>query len=178
MAKPSELKAKISLVNPSNIRDAVQLVNRLDGLELDRLREAPPAAATRQSAHYAQKTVVDALHGLSLECDSDSSESDPDITEDPAELMAALSKIGATDIAEVLAASLAQAQKSNDFKCFFCKDSGHTWLRCSKLWDHLKKNGFKARPQANPFRRHRPQYASKSTKPAPAGTQSTKPLPK
>ena len=135
---------------------------------MDRLSEATSAAVPQQSFHYAKKSLVDAFHGLRLKCDSAESESDPDIEEDPAELIAALSKIGASDFAEAMAASLDKGQKSNDFKCFFCKDSGHAWLRCSKLWDHLKKNGFKARPKAKPFKRHNQQYASKGTKPAPA----------
>ena len=130
-----EKKLKITLVNPTNIRDAVQLISRLDGLEMDRLSEATSAAVPRHSFQYAKKSLVDSFQDMRLECDSAESESYPDIEEDPAELIAALSKIGASDFAEAMAASFDKGQKSNDFKCFFCKDSGHAWLRCSKLWD-------------------------------------------
>jgi len=174
MAQPKSLKGQINLVNPSNIKEAVQLVNRLDGHELEKLQEVTPTATHRPLATYPTQSMVDALHGLRVECESDSSESGPDIAEDPAELIAALANIGATDISEMLAANAAQATPTTPFKCFFCKDTGHTWLRCTKLWDHLKKNGFKANPKGGkPYKKHRSKYASKGDKPASAGIPQT-----
>ena len=177
MAQPKSLKGQINLINPSNIKEAVQLVNRLDGQEIERLQDVTPNAVQRPSALYPPQSMVDALHGLRVECDSDSSESGPDIAEDPAELIAALAKIGALDISEMLAANVAQAKTSTPFKCFFCKETGHTWLRCTKLWDHLKKNGFKANPQGKgkPYKKHKSKYASKGNDPPPAGTQGPTP---
>ena len=178
MAQPSEIKAKITLVNPTHIRDAVQLVNRLDGLAMDRMSAVTSTAMRRQSKQMA-KTLADAFHGMCLECDSDESELDPNITEDPEELIAALSQIGAFDMAEVLAANLAKSNQSAPFKCFFCKDTGHAWLRCTKLWDHLKKNGFKARPRTKPFQRHNQNNASTGNQKAstPSGPPHTQPPP-
>ena len=62
--------------------------------------------------------------------------------------MAALAQVN-PDFAEIYAATLANnrpgagGQRPTQMTCFFCKDAGHTWLKCSKLWDQLKLNGFK-----------------------------------
>ena len=171
MAQPAEITAKITLVNPKTIQEVVQLVTRLDGLEMDRMSGARAAAITRHPSKHPQPSLAGAFHDLSMECDSVETESDPENDQDPSDLVAALSQIGGTDFPEVLAASLDKGPKPNGFTCFFCKDSGHTWLRCSKLWDHLKKNGFKARPRPKPFTRHK-GLASKGPR-LPPGTQCT-----
>ena len=62
--------------------------------------------------------------------------------------MAALAQVN-PDFAEIYAATLANQrpgtrdQKPKEMTCYFCKEVGHTWLKCSKLSDQLKLNGFK-----------------------------------
>jgi len=174
-AQPADLKDKIALVNPTHIRDAVQLINRLDRVEMDRMSAASTTATPRQPKPSVQ-TLAAAFQDMFLDEDSADTDSYPDITEDPAELIAALSQIGATDIAEVLAANLAKTNPSDNFKCFYWKDTGHTWLRCTKLWDHLKKNGFQAKPRVKPYQRFNPHSASKGTQQASAPTGPPNPL--
>ena len=113
---------------------------------------ARAAAVTRQPPRHPPQCLEDAFHDMGMEGDSVETESDPDHDLDPTDLLVALSQIGGTDFPEVLAAFMDKGQKPSVFTCFFCKDSGHTWLRCSKLWDHLKKPASRPGPDPNLLR--------------------------
>ena len=136
---------------------------------MDRMNAAQTTATPRQSSRSVQ-SLATAFEGLLVDCDAAAPDAEESFDEDPAELLAALSQIGASDIADVLAATLSRPNQADAFKCFFCKDTGHAWLRCSKLWDHLKRNGFKARPRNKPFQRHYQHDTSKGNKQASATT--------
>ena len=34
------------------------------------------------------------------------------------------------------------SQTYNRLTCFYCMQAGHRWLKCKKLWNKLKTNGF------------------------------------
>ena len=57
----------MTLVNPSSIQDAVQLVSRLDGVEVDRLREVNVATTAKPHRRRQEKSLSDALYDLRLE---------------------------------------------------------------------------------------------------------------
>ena len=175
MAQPCELKNQITLVNPTNIKDAVQLINRLDGLAMDRMSAVASTAMPRQMPLTAN-TLADALHGMGLDCASDDQSEDPQ-DEDPQELISALAQMGAHEMAECLATSFAKSPQSAPFKCFFCRDSGHAWLRCTKLWDLLKKNGFKPRSGTKPFQRHNNASMGNQKTSTPSGLPHPSPPP-
>ena len=138
----------MALVNPSSIQDAVQLVSRLDGMEVDRLREVNVATTAKPRRRKQEKSLSDALYDLRLECASSEEEVESPSEGKPSDIVAALAQVS-PDFAEIYAATLANnrpgssGQRPTKMTCFFCKDAGHTWLRCSKLWDQLKLNGFK-----------------------------------
>ena len=171
MAQPAEITAKITLVNPKTIQEVVQLVTRLDGLEMDRMSGARAAAVIRLPPNHPPQCAEDAFHDMGMAGDSVETESDPDHGLDPTDLLVALSHFGGTDFPEVMAAFMDKGQKPSVFTCFFCKDSGHTWLKCSKLWDHLKRNGFTPRSRPKHHTRHKGN-ASRGPTPVQAGNQN------
>ena len=78
MAQPQQVRSKMALVNPSTIQEAVQLVSRLDGMEVDRLREVNVATTAkprrRKQEKSLEKSLNEALYDLRLECASSEEE--------------------------------------------------------------------------------------------------------
>ena len=147
MAQPAQVRSKMTLVNPSSIQDAVQLVSRLDGMEVDRLREVNVATTAKPRQRKQEKSLNDVLYDLRLECASSEEEVESRSEGEPGDIVAALAQVN-PDFAEIYAATMANRpgtgdQKPRQMTCYFCKEAGHSWLECSKLWDQLKLNGFK-----------------------------------
>ena len=106
------------------------------------------ATTAKPRRRKPEKTLNEALY-VRLECVSSEEDTESPSEGEPGDIVAALAQVN-PDFAEIYAATLAanqrpgtREQKLKEMTCYFCKEGGHTWLKCSKLWDQLKLNGFK-----------------------------------
>ena len=174
MAQPQQVRSKMALVNPTTIQEAVQLVSRLDGMEVDRLREVNVTTTAKPSRRKQEKSFEKSLNEAlyDLRCVSSEEETESPSEGEPGDIVAALAQVN-PDFAEIFAATLAnhrpEARDKKPMTCYFCKEVGHTWLKCSKLWDQLKLNGFKPNMSRDkggtyPKKRSRPPQGGRADK--------------
>ena len=88
MAQPQQIRSKMALVNPSTIQEAVQLVSRLDGMEVDRLREVNVATTAKPHWRKQEKSLSDALYDLRLKCASSEEEEESPSEGEPGDIVA------------------------------------------------------------------------------------------